>query len=131
MEVFRKELDWSLFIDGIHIPLDVQDRLFGCLGFDLKRGESRSVQVFFNNSQFSAVLKSMPMNSDPSHSDMVHLRYSRNSKLAMELRRVYRDQFEYLKHLRALSKPRSHVLLNNTLYREITVSAEKGLILLR
>ena len=87
--VYKKEVDWSLFNYGFAIPLEHQvvfkqiaDRFMG-------RGESQTIHLYLNGKAYDAKLNNNWIsNKFGNRADIVQVRYTQNSDLAVALRTV-------------------------------------------
>jgi predicted restriction endonuclease len=102
--ILKKEIDWSLFNYGFNIRLLKQSYIYSLLGLQLNQGEQKNVNIFFNNRFFKANLINQKFDKTkyPDHKDILQIRYSVKSHLAIELKKVFKNNYEYLLDLKAV-----------------------------
>ena len=91
MLLFYKSVDLSVLTAGLTIPVIHMERLFKELGFTLRRGEKRPVQVSIDGTSYEAVMTNILFDEKkyPTHKDVLQLRYGKNSPLALKLREIF------------------------------------------
>lgn len=91
MLIFYKSVDKSLLTEGFNIPIKYMKMLFEHLGFTLKHGEKRQIEVLIDNIAYKAILKNIDFKQEnfPTHKDILQIRYGKNSPLAIKLREKY------------------------------------------
>ncbi len=106
--VYKKEVDWSLFNYGLSIPISHQVIFKQIAGRFIERGESKPITLYLNGKSYQARLNNLKI--DPkygNHVDMVHIRYSGNSDIAIALRGCFNRTYAYIKRLKELQNPGS------------------------
>ena len=106
--VYKKEVDWSLFNYGLSIPISHQVIFKQIAGRFIERGESKPITLYLNGKSYKARLNNLKI--DPkygNHVDMVHIRYSVNSDIAVALRGCFNRTYAYIKKLKELQSPGS------------------------
>ena len=106
--VYKKEVDWSLFNYGLSIPISHQVIFKQIAGRFIERGESKPITLYLNGKSYKARLNNLKI--DPkygNHVDMVHIRYSANSDIAVTLRGCFNRTYAYIKKLKELQSPGS------------------------
>jgi len=112
--VYKKEVDWSLFNYGFAIPLEYQVVFKQIADRFIERGESKTVNLFLNGKSYKArVQNNQIARRFGNHSDIVQVRYSQNSDLAVALRGLFRRSFAYISRLKEMQEPGSkkHIVL--------------------
>ena len=91
MLIFYKAIDKSVFNAGFAIPTSHKEKLFEKLGFEIKRGESKPIQLIINNEEFPATITNINFDKKkyPNHRDILQIRYGRNSKIALKLQEIF------------------------------------------
>lgn len=100
---FRKEIDWSVFHQGISIPVDVQIMLKQFWPKSLDRGESMPILLEWDGHKFPAILKNQQFDvrKHPNHpSDIIQIRYSKESEIARTLRNRFASLYMQMQNLR-------------------------------
>ena len=92
----KKLVDWSALQWGFSIPLMIQQAFYEYLGFELKHGESREIKINFGNSVFVVKLKNLGFNQEVfvDRMDILQVRYSEKSDIAMYLKEVFYSSFK-------------------------------------
>lgn len=81
--VHKKEVDWSLLMEGLTLPIDNQVVFGQVMGRFLKRGESKDINLYLYGKSYKA--KIVNVKFDPKFKrkkDTLQIRYSRNGELA-------------------------------------------------
>ena len=106
--VYKKEVNWSLFNDGISIPIQHQVVFKRIAGRYLQRGESKPITLYLNGKSYKATLKNLNTSSRFGDiADKVQIRYSRTSDVAMALRQCFMRSWSYIEHAKSLQPPGS------------------------
>lgn len=99
--VYKKEVDWSLLMEGLTLPVDNQVVFGQIMGRFLERGERKQIKVYLDGKSYSAVIYNI--NFDSKHhrkKDTYQIRYKKNGDLSQALQRCFMDSFQYLRNLR-------------------------------
>ncbi|MCR5136525.1 MAG: HNH endonuclease [Oscillospiraceae bacterium] len=99
--VCKKEVDWSLLMAGLAVPVENQVVFGQIMGRFIQRGESKDIKLILNGNSFSAKLYNLDL--DPRHNrikDMMQIRYPRSGDLARELQAIYHKTFQYIRTVR-------------------------------
>ena len=106
--VYKKEVDWSLFNYGFAIPLDYQVAFKKISERYMERGESKDIRLYLNGKTYSARLKNNRIAAKfGAHTDIVQVRYEKNSEIAEMLRQVFHRSYAYIESQKQLQKPGS------------------------
>ena len=106
--VYKKVVNWSLFNDGISIPIQHQVVFKRIAGRYLQRGESKPITLYLNGKSYKAMLKNLNTSSRFGDiADKVQIRYSRTSDVAMALRQCFMRSWSYIEHAKSLQPPGS------------------------
>ena len=91
MLVFYKTVDKSVFTSGFSIPVVFKDMLYENLGFHLAHGEKKPINIQINGDVFKATLMNIAFDqkAHPNHKDILQVRYSTNSPLALRFREIF------------------------------------------
>jgi len=89
--LFEKTVDQSVLKEGVSVPAEVQPVLYERLGRKLDFGESVPIEILIETEIYDAVLKNQSYDREkyPNHTDVVQLRYSNSSNLAVALRTIF------------------------------------------
>lgn len=99
--VYKKEVDWSLLMEGHTLPVDNQVVFRQIMGRFLRRGESKEIHLYLNGKSYEA--KIVNVDFDPrSHrkKDILQIRYRRDGELARALHVCFYKSFHYIKEIR-------------------------------
>jgi hypothetical protein len=66
------------------------------------------------------------MRSAPERGDMIHVRYSSDSPIAVKIREIYTEQYAFLCSEREGQPSRKHIRLPDDLYQEISICVENA-----
>ena len=96
--VYKKEVDWSLLIQGLSIPLDIQVIFHNNIKKYISRGESKDIFLVLDGDSYKVKLVNQKFNEIryPNHNDILQIRYNPNSKIADKLRRSFANTYRYL-----------------------------------
>lgn len=97
--VIHKEVDISLFRSGIAVPSDAIGFFAYSGGRYLRPGESKKIEIFFNNKSYIVQVRNNNLNeqSRAKHpDDMIQIRYTEKSPFAQELQATFQSSFKYL-----------------------------------
>lgn len=104
--VYKKEVDWSLLMEGLTLPIDNQVVFGNIMGRFLKRGESKEIVLYLNGKSYKA--KIINVNFDPRFNrkkDTLQIRYPRDGELAQTLQACFYSSFQYIKSVRENRDP--------------------------
>lgn len=101
--VYKKEVDWSLFNYGFAIPLEYQVVFKQIADRYIERGESKPVHLYFNGKVYDARLNNNNITERfGNRSDIVQVRYTQNSDIAIALRGLFRRSYDYICEMKKL-----------------------------
>ena len=101
--VYKKEVNWSMFNDGISIPIQYQVVFKKIAGRYLQRGESKPIKLYLNGKSYDADLRNLGISGDSGGiSDKVQIRYYRNSDIALALRQCFNRSWTYIEHAKSM-----------------------------
>lgn len=91
MLILQKSVDQSVLREGMSIPTLFQQMFYQKSGIQLAKGEAITINLILENESFQATLKNYDFDQDkyPGHPDVLQIRYSPNSPLAIKLREVF------------------------------------------
>ena len=95
--IYKKEVDWSLFNYGFAIPLEYQVVFKQIADRYIRRGESETITLYLEGKSYKARLNNNRIaDKFGNHADIVQVRYSQNSELAVALRSVFCKSYTYI-----------------------------------
>jgi predicted HNH restriction endonuclease len=94
----QKTVDWSLLNDGMTIPVSACVMLKAWDESILTHGTVKDIKVLIEDEFYDAKLKNQnfEQNNWVGHKDVIQIRYSRQSALAVKLRAVFQKSYAYL-----------------------------------
>ena len=88
--VYKKEVDWSLLMEGLTLPIDNQVVFGNIMGRFLKRGESKEIVLYLNGKSYKAKIVNVNFDSHINRKkDTLQIRYPRDGELARARKRVF------------------------------------------
>ena len=112
--VYKKEVDWSLFNYGLSIPISHQVIFKQIAGRFIERGESKTITLYLNGKSYKARLNNLKIDAKyGNHADMVHIRYTASSDIAIALRGCFSRSYAYIKRIKEMQAKgsKSHILI--------------------
>ena len=96
--LMQKNVDWSLLHDGMTIPVSVCSLFKVWDESILTHGQSKDIKILIDGELYEAKLKNQNFvqSNWAGHKDVIQIRYSRQSTLAIKLRTVFQKSYEYL-----------------------------------
>ena len=96
--ILQKAVDWSLLNDGMTIPVSVCSLLKAWDESILTHGQSKDIKILIDGEFYDAKLKNQNFVQSKwaRHKDIIQIRYSRLSPLAVKLRAVFHKSYAYL-----------------------------------
>lgn len=102
-----KRVDWSILHEGLTIPIRNHEAVNNSFRTHLKPGEKLAVKLKLDGRVYQAILTNVGFSRDkyPEHSDILQIRWTKNSPLAKHIRQVFAYSFQTLEAYRKLSTP--------------------------
>lgn len=96
--ILQKTVDWSLLNDGMTIPVSVCSLFNAWDESILTHGQSKDIRIMIDGEFYDAKLKNQNFvqSNWAGHKDVIQIRYSRQSPLAVKLRAVFQESYAYL-----------------------------------
>lgn len=94
--IYKKEVDWSLLVDGFTIPVDNQIIFGRNMGRFIARGEKKTIKIVLMAKAYGARI--VNVNFDQSkykRKDVYQIRYSKGSELAVALQSLFIESYQY------------------------------------
>ena len=104
--VYKKEVDWSLLMEGLTLPVDNQVIFGQIMGRFLARGEAKDIILYLYGKSYKA--KIVNVNFDPKFhrkKDTLQIRYSKNGELAKALQACFYRSYNYIKNVKENRDP--------------------------
>lgn len=103
--VYKKEVDWSLLMEGLTLPVENQVMFLKNMNDFLQRGESKPVHFFLNGKTYDAKIVNMNNPVNKRSKDAYQIRYTYNGDLSRALQTSFPDSYNYLKYMRDTRAP--------------------------
>ncbi len=101
--VLKKEVDWSLLVDGFTIPLSAHGVFKRIGGRNLQRGEAEIIHFYLNGKSYDARLVNVNFTTS-NRGDVLQVRYSKTSEIAQTFQGIFHGTYAYLTELRRRRK---------------------------
>ena len=97
--IYKKEVDWSVLYYGINIPVSIQVAFQQQFNNFLKKGESKEIILQLEDKSYKVKLinQNFDKSKYPTHKDLLQIRYTPQSKIAIKIREIFLDSYRYLK----------------------------------
>lgn len=103
--VLKKEVDWSLLNEGLTIPIDNQVIFARNMGGFLARGERKEIKIWLNGKEYKAIITNVKFDENKyKRRDVIQMRYSPSSEIAVALKSLYRSSYKYFLEQRAIKE---------------------------
>lgn len=108
MFIYQKIIDRSTLWEGFQIPADFRRSIVLSPGGLPSFGETYNIKVVVGGKMFDAQLKNQHFDRNVynDHSDVIQIRYTRQSAIAKKLREIFSVSFEYVERIKALPENR-------------------------
>lgn len=103
--VCKKEVDWSLLMEGLTLPME-QQVVFGQIaGRFLKRGETKDINLYLDGKSYKAKIVNVNNSIEKRKHDAYQIRYTRNGELSKALQLHFSRSYNYIKAIRESRDP--------------------------
>lgn len=95
--LLKKTIDWSLLTNGMTIPVEFQPLVQSQPGGIVALGENRQIKILIDNEVYDATLNSVNFdrNKYSNHKDLLQIRFTPKSPIALKLQSVFEGSFNY------------------------------------
>lgn len=101
--VYKKEVDWSLLMEGLTIPIVNQVAFGNIAGRFIGRGESKDITLYLDGKSYSAKIVNLNLDKKfQRKNDMLQIRYARNGELSQALQRCFARSYLYFSKMREM-----------------------------
>lgn len=125
MFILKKTVDRSLLVDGFNIPLEFQPLIHDCYSGYIKPGEKKPIKIIIGSETFSAKLVNINFSREtyPDHRDLLQIRYSKCSPIAVRLQQIFSESYQYILTQKKLNPDsRKRILMPEGMCEYITFS---------
>lgn len=99
--VYKTEVNWSLLTEGLTLPVDNQVIFARNMGKLLRRGESKSINIYLNEKRYKAQIRNINFDERFKRiKDTLQIRYPRNGELARALQANFIKSYNFLSYQR-------------------------------
>lgn len=103
--VCKKEVDWSLLMEGLTLPME-QQVVFGQIaGRFLNRGETKDINLYLDGKSYKAKIVNVNNSVEKRKHDAYQIRYTRNGELSKALQHHFSRSYNYIKAVRESRDP--------------------------
>jgi len=95
--IFRKEVDYSMLVEGMTITNDVLPRFLEIYG-EVELGKSKKINVLIEDNEYQAEFRHINLKNAPS---IYSIRYPKNGDISEQLKLIFPNSFEEIKYQRA------------------------------
>jgi predicted HNH restriction endonuclease len=106
--VYKKEIDWSVLMEGFTLPLENQVVFLQNMGRFLQRGESKGIHFYMNGKSYDAKIVNMNNPIEKRKKDAYQIRYTKNGDFSKALQQCFTRSMNYIKNVRENRDPREH-----------------------
>ena len=103
--VCKKEVDWSLLMEGLTLPMEHQVAFGQIAGRFLKRGETKDINLFLDGKTYKAKIVNVNNSIEKRKNDAYQIRYTRNGELSRALQLYFSRSYNYIKAIREARDP--------------------------
>ncbi len=100
--VYRKEVDWSLLMEGLTLPYDKESVFGQIMGRFLERGESKKILLYLNGKSYKSKMVNVNNPIEKRKKDALQIRYPRNGEFSKALQTHFYKSYNYIKSIREL-----------------------------
>ena len=107
--IARKKVDWSIFINGSHIPLEFREDFEEANnGLHISRGEKQNVKLIIGDTEFDATL--VNVDRKEVSADSLQLRYDNNKDLKKLLGEAFGYSYQFINEYRKTNENKTVIL---------------------
>ena len=98
--VYKKEVDWSVLMEGFTLPLENQVVFLQNMGSFLQRGESKIIHFFMAGKTYDVKIININNPVAKRKKDAYQIRYTRNGEFSQALQLCFSRSLNYIKNIR-------------------------------
>lgn len=98
--VYKKEVDWSLLMEGLTLPFDNQVVFGQIMGRFLKRGETKDIYIYLDGKTYNAKIVNVNNSVEKRKKDALQIRYKKNGDLSKALQAYFIKSYNFIKETR-------------------------------
>jgi hypothetical protein len=114
--LLKKKVDWSVLQEGVTIPVSLQQFLADGIARKMPRGSAFDMKLMLDGVKYDVMLKNIKFDQEkyPDHKDLVQLRWSRSSPLALHLQQKFSSSFSLIRAQKASIPSHTPVRLDDS-----------------
>ena len=110
--VYKKEVDWSLLMEGLTLPLGNQVVFDQIMGRFLGRGESKEIKLYLDGQNYEAKIYNINFDQKfKRKADTLQIRYKKNGELSKRLQQIFSESYNYISYMRASRDPKDRSVI--------------------
>jgi len=95
--VYKTEVNWSLLVEGLTLPVDNQVIFARNMGKFLQRGESKPINIYLNGRSYKAQIRNVNFDARFKRiNDTLQIRYPYNGDLAQALQASFLKSYNFI-----------------------------------
>ena len=98
--VYKKEIDWSVLMEGFTLPIENQVVLLQNMGRFLQRGESKIIHFFMDGKTYDVKIININNSVEKRKKDAYQIRYTRNGEFSQALQLCFKRSMDYIRAIR-------------------------------
>ena len=119
--VYKKEVDWSVLMEGFTLPIENQVVFLQNMGRFLQRGESKIIHFYMEGKTYDVKIININNSVEKRKKDAYQIRYARNGEFSQALQVCFKQSMDYIRAIRegVLTNPRKTDGSNGTYVYDI------------
>ena len=98
--VYKKEVDWSVLMEGFTLPIENQVVFLQNMGRFLQRGESKIIHFFMDGKTYDVKIININNSVEKRKKDAYQIRYARNGEFSQALQVCFKQSMDYIRAIR-------------------------------
>lgn len=98
--VYKKEIDWSVLMEGFTLPIENQVVFLQNMGRFLQRGESKIIHFFMDGKSYDVKIININNSVEKRKKDAYQIRYTRNGEFSQALQLCFKRSMDYIRAIR-------------------------------
>ncbi|HXK50199.1 MAG TPA: HNH endonuclease signature motif containing protein [Clostridiales bacterium] len=123
--IYKKNIDWSTLNYGFNIPVTHQLFFKEMFEGNLEIGAKFKIYLLIDGEKYSATLTNIDFDriKYPKHKELIQIRYSNKSKLAIKLKDIFKESYDHFFHAR--DKTDKRIVTNSDEFFSLYTTFEK------
>ena len=98
--VYKKEVDWSVLMEGFTLPIENQVVFLQNMGRFLQRGESKIIHFYMEGKTYDVKIININNSVEKRKKDAYQIRYTRNGEFSQALQVGFKRSMDYIRAIR-------------------------------